>query len=78
MLQSSGITPPRPLHGTDQDFPGALPKVDTEGTGWSIKRIVRALRPLQHVTIRIAGGQQLHAEPTIPNDVAAMLTRLGH
>lgn len=24
-------------------------------TGWSIKRIVRALRPLQHVTITLAG-----------------------
>ena len=32
MLRSSGITPPRPLHGTDQDLPGALPKVDTEGS----------------------------------------------
>ena len=47
-------------------------------SGSSLQRIIRGLRPLQHVTIRIAGGQQLHAEPTIPNDVAAMLTRLGH
>ena len=47
-------------------------------SGWSLQRIIRGLRPLQQVTIRIAGGQQLHAEPTIPNDVAAMLTRLGH
>ena len=45
---------------------------------WSLQKIIRGLRPLQHVTIRIAGGQQLHAEPAIPNDVAEMLTRLGH
>lgn len=32
MLLSSVITPLRPLNGTDQDSPGALPKVDTEGT----------------------------------------------
>lgn len=46
-------------------------------TSWSIKKIVRTLRPLQHVTIRLA-GQQLHAQPMIPNDVAEMLSRAGH
>ena len=46
-------------------------------TGWSIKRIVRALRPLQHVTITLA-GQHLQAEPMIPDDIAEMLARAGH
>ena len=46
-------------------------------TGWSIKRIVRALRPLQHVTITLA-GRQLQAEPMTPDDVAHMLDRAGH
>ncbi len=36
VLPSSGITPPHPPHGTDQDRPGALPKVDTEGTDSAI------------------------------------------
>jgi Transposase DDE domain len=47
-------------------------------SGWSLKKIMRALRPLQHVTIHIAGGQHLHAQPAIPTDVAEMLARLGH
>ncbi len=47
-------------------------------SGWSLKKIIRALRPLQQVTIRVAGGQQLHAEPALPDDVAEMLTKLGH
>lgn len=46
-------------------------------SGWSLKKIIRALRPLQQVTIRVAGGQQLHAEPALPDDIAEMLTRLG-
>ena len=46
-------------------------------SGWSLKRIVRALRPLQHVTIRLA-GQQFEAEPALPDDVAGLLTALGH
>ena len=48
-------------------------------SGWSIKRIVRGLRPLQQVTITLA-GQQLHAEPAIPDDIAELLTALdrGH
>ena len=47
-------------------------------TDWSLKKIVRALRPLQHVTIRLAAGQELQAAPMIPDDVAEMLTRAGH
>ena len=46
-------------------------------SGWSLKKIVRGLRPLQQVTIQL-GGQQLDAEPTIPDDIAQMLARLGH
>lgn len=46
-------------------------------TGWSIRRIVRGLRPLQHVTISLA-GQQRQAEPMIPDDITEMVTRAGH
>jgi len=46
-------------------------------SGWSLKKITRGLRPLQHVTIRLA-GQQLQAEPAIPDDVAELLASLGH
>jgi hypothetical protein len=46
-------------------------------TGWSIRKIVRALRPLRHVTIRL-GDQQLQAHPPIPDDTAQILNALGH
>ena len=46
-------------------------------SGWSLKKIVRGLRPLQQVTIQL-GGQQLQAEPRIPDDIAQVLARLGH
>ena len=46
-------------------------------SGWSLKKIIRALRPLQHVTIRVA-GHQLQAQPAIPDDVAELLRNLGH
>ena len=48
-------------------------------SGWSLKRIIRGLRPLQQVTIQL-GGQQLTAEPAIPDDIAELLTTLsrGH
>ena len=46
-------------------------------TGWSIKKIIQALRPLQQVTIRLA-GQHIHAKPTIPADIAEMLNAAGH
>ncbi|GAA3859295.1 IS1634 family transposase [Tessaracoccus defluvii] len=46
-------------------------------TGWSIRRIIQTLRPLQHVTISI-GDQQLQAEPAIPEATAEMLRELGH
>ena len=46
-------------------------------SGWSLKKIIRALRPLQHITIRVAGGQHLHAEPALPDDIADLLSKLG-
>lgn len=47
-------------------------------SGISLKKIVRALRPLRHVTIRI-GDQQLEAGPVIPDQVADLLSALeGH
>lgn len=45
-------------------------------SGWSVKKIVRTLRPLQHVTIRPA-GQLLDAGPAIPDDAAELLRALG-
>ncbi len=46
-------------------------------TGWSLRKLVQALRPLQHVTIQL-GGQQLQAEPRIPDDLTEILGKLGH
>lgn len=46
-------------------------------TGWSIRKIIRALRPLRQVTISI-GDQHLVAEPSIPDETSKMLRRLGH
>lgn len=48
-----------------------------ERSGTSLKKIIQTLQPLRHVTIRI-GDQHLEAEPTIPNNVAELLTTLGH
>ncbi|MDO5092534.1 MAG: IS1634 family transposase [Propionibacteriaceae bacterium] len=48
-----------------------------ERSGASLKKIIHTLRPLRHVTIRI-GGQQLQAEPPIPNRAAELLQSLGH
>ena len=48
-----------------------------ERSGVSLKKIIRTLRPLRHVTIGI-GDQHLEAEPTIPNNIAELLTTLGH
>ena len=46
-------------------------------SGWSLKRIIRALRPLQTVTITI-GGHEIDAKPTIPEDTQELLQTLGH
>ena len=34
-----------------------------DATAMSIKKIVRALRPLQQITVRIAGHEHLAADP---------------
>ena len=44
---------------------------------WSLKKIITALRPLQHVTISI-NGQHLEAAPAIPADIQKLLKKLGH
>ena len=46
-------------------------------SGWSISKIIKTLRPLQHVTISI-GNQHLQAEPAIPETTAKILKTLGH
>lgn len=56
----------------------AIARVLQARSSWSLKKIIRALRPLQHVTIRVTSGQQLHAEPAIPADVAELRKKLGH
>ncbi len=43
----------------------------------SLKKIIRTLRPLQHVTIRI-DNQQLKAEPPVPSRATELLQSLGH
>ena len=37
-----------------------------DATGMSIKKIVNTLRPLQHVTVRIAGHEPLAQDPITP------------
>ena len=46
-------------------------------SGCSIRHIVRTLRPLQHVTITIA-GKPITAEPQIPEPAREILTSLTH
>ena len=38
-------------------------------SGWSLKKIIRGLRPLQQVTIQLA-SQQLNAEPALPDSTS--------
>lgn len=45
-------------------------------TGLSIKRIVQALRPIQQITVRIAGHEHLAADPLSPT-AQAILDALG-
>ena len=45
-------------------------------TGWTIKRLVRTLRPLQSVTITIA-GHQITAQPRLESETAALLDDLA-
>jgi len=44
----------------------AMARYLQDATGMSIKKIVRGLRPLQQVTIRIAGHEHLAADPLTP------------
>ena len=44
-------------------------------TGWTIKHLVRTLRPLQAVTITIA-GQQITAQPRLVPETATLLESL--
>ena len=46
-------------------------------TGFSIRRIIRALRPLQDVTITIA-GQKITASPELTDDARHVLQRVTH
>ena len=45
-------------------------------TGLSIRRIVQTLRPIQHITVRIAGHEHLAADP-ITHDAQAILDALA-
>ena len=44
-------------------------------TGVSIKKIVKTLRPLQQITVRIAGHEHVATDP-IPAEAAAILSAL--
>lgn len=44
----------------------AIARYLQDQTGMSIKKIVRALRPLQQVTVRIAGHDHLAEDPLTP------------
>nr|WP_108870678.1 transposase [Tessaracoccus timonensis] len=56
----------------------AIARYLQDQSGWSIKRLVRTLRPLREVTINIA-GHELTAEPTIdPNTQKSIIKILGH
>ena len=47
-----------------------------DATGLSIKRIVQTLRPLQQITVRIAGHEHIAADPLTPT-ATAILDALG-
>jgi transposase len=46
-------------------------------TGVSIKKLVQTLRPLQDITITLA-GQTITARPQIPADVQELINRVAH
>jgi len=54
----------------------ALARYLQDATGQSIKKIVRTLRPLQQITVRIAGHDHL-AEDPLPDAARSILTALG-
>jgi hypothetical protein len=43
-----------------------------DATGLSIKRIVQTLRPLQQITVRIAGHEHVAADPVSPTAQAIL------
>ena len=47
-----------------------------DATGLSIKRIVQTLRPLQQITVRIAGHEHAAVDPLTPT-ATAILDALG-
>jgi hypothetical protein len=47
-----------------------------DATGLSIKRLVRTLRPLQQITVRIAGHEHLAADP-LTEAARSILDTLG-
>ncbi len=53
----------------------AVARVVERGTGWSITRFVKALRPCRTITIK-AGDQTITATDPIPADTLDALTRL--
>jgi transposase len=55
----------------------ALARYLQNTTGHSIRKIIRTLRPLQDVTITLA-GQQITAKPEITPDARAILNALTH
>ena len=54
----------------------AIARYLQDATGLSIKRIVQPLRPLQQITVRIAGHEHTAADPLTPT-ATAILTALG-
>ena len=54
----------------------AIARYLQNATGFSIKKIVRTLRPLQQITIRIAGHEHV-AEDPLTSAAQAILEGLG-
>ena len=55
--------------------PLAIARYLQNATGLSIRRIVQTLRPIQQITVRIAGHEHLAADPISPT-AQAILDRL--
>ena len=54
----------------------AIARYLQDATGMSIKKIIRTLRPLQQITVRIAGHEHTAADPLSEN-AEHILTALG-
>jgi len=55
----------------------AIARYLQQRTGVSIKKLVQTLRPLQDITITLA-GQTIDARPQIPADVQELIDRVAH